>query len=110
MQERGVEVRSRRERGAERVKDAGAHVGAFDDRGEELRLELRLGEGADHMVVADAVADLRDAGGAGGDGVVERDAAGGGDGEAVLEVLVGVVEDDEGLAANRGEFGRRAIA
>ena len=35
--------------------------------------------------------------------VLQRDAAGGGDGEAVLEVLVGVVEDDEGPAAHRRE-------
>ena len=70
------------------------------------RLELRRGEGADDAVaLATRVADRGDAGGAGLDALLEDDAAGGGDGEGVLEVVEGVVEDDVGPAAHRRELG-----
>ena len=78
-EQRRVEVGAGGERGAERVEDAGADLGALDDGGEEPGLELRLGEGADDAFVADPVADRRHPGGAGRHRVVQRDAAGGGD-------------------------------
>ena len=104
-----VEIGAGKQAGAERVEQGGAHPGALGHGGDQGRAELRFVEQAyctrDLAQGADAGADAGDPGRAGGAGIAQRDGAGGLDGEAVPEIVEGVVEDDEGTAPDRGEPG-----
>ena len=87
----------------QRVDHAGICLGSIENGGDETRVVLRLGEDAINAFLPNPALDLGNPRRAWIRRVAERDRAGGREIERDLEILIGVVEDDEVASTNRIE-------
>ena len=99
--EREVGFRPGRVIGAKRIQYSLSGRGSFDDRVENAWRELRLAEDAGGLKLHDLVADLGDPQGARRPVGADRDRAHGIEIVVGLEIVVGVVEHDEGRVLDR---------
>ena len=102
-----IEIRSVRQRGAEGIEGSRLGFRALDDGRDQARLELRFREDAQRALLDHFLADMGDPLGAGAELRADRQRGSGMNVEAILEILIAVMEDDEGLAPHgrKGRFG-----